>query len=341
MKDRMDENAATSIQEQAAEWFIRLHNGELTVAERYACLQWLKTSPVHIAELLRVCRMYSGMVAMELPLYYANKDTSTNVVELKPRNAAAPDATHRLSTWRGRIAAGVAVLIVALLFGNVAKVAWLERTLETKASEWRVFTLADGSVVRAGPRTELRHAFGDDRRLVHLTRGRAVFQVAKDPSRPFIVDADIALIKAIGTRFEVRHLNGGQVRVIVSAGSVDVVHGDGAGTQAVSLAANQKVVASSAGITLVPSADVERDLAWAGRWLEFADSTVREAVDEFNDLNRVQIVVAAELTELPVRGAFEADDPESFVQAVALATKSRVEHSEPDVLRLEPPQEQR
>jgi transmembrane sensor len=341
MTDRVDENAALSIQEQAAEWFIRWHSGEVTVAERYAYLQWLKTSPVHIAELLRVCQMYACIGAMKLPLYYTNEDTFTNVVEFKPRETTSSEETRGLATWRSRLAAGVAIFAVAVLFGGVAKVAWFDRTLETQPGEWQIFTLTDGTIVRAGPRTEMRHTFGDERRLVRLERGRAVFQVAKDPTRPFIVDAEFARIKATGTQFEVRHVDEEEIRVVVSEGSVDVVRGDGAGAEVVSLEKDQKVTVSSEGITPVEPSDVSRDLAWVGRWLDFREETVKEAVAEFNDMNDVQIVVSPQSLKRAVRGAFAADDPESFADALAARLEGRVDRSKPNVLRIETPGKQR
>ncbi|MGH8187233.1 MAG: FecR family protein [Steroidobacteraceae bacterium] len=341
MTDRIDESQAMSIHDEAAEWFIRWHNGEITVAERYAYLQWLKTSPVHIAELLRVCRMYSWLGAMKLPLYYTNEDTFTNIIELKPREATASEATRGLAAWRGRIAAGVALLAVAALFGSIAKVAWFDRTIETEPSEWRVFALADGSIVRAGPRTELRHTFGDDRRLVHLERGLAIFQVSKDPSRPFIVDAEFAQVTATGTQFEVNRRLGDEVRVVVSEGSVDVVHEHAGGTQVVSLTAGEKVSASRKGITPVQLADIARDLAWTEGWLMFERQTVSEAIDEFNHFTNVRIVVDPDLSERPVRGGFQANDPDSFADALASQTEGRVDRSKANVLRIEPAPERR
>lgn len=335
MTDRIDENAAMSIHEQAAEWFIRWHNAEVTVAERYAYLQWLKTSPVHIAELLRVCRMYSWLGAMKLPLYYTNEDTYTNVVELKAREATTSAATSGLAAWRSRLAAGIAILAVGVLLGGVAKLAWFDRTLETEAGEWHVFALSDGTIVQAGPRTELRHTFGEDRRLVRLARGLAVFQVSKDPSRPFIVDAELAQIKATGTQFEVNRVRGDRVRVIVSEGSVDIMRQHDGGAQVVSLSAAEMAFASREGITPARPADIVRDLAWTDGWLQFDEHTVEEAIDEFNHFTQVQIVVDPDLTERAARGRFRANDPESFAAALASQTQARVRRTEPGVLRIE------
>lgn len=44
---------------QAAEWFARLDAKALSRAEKTQYLNWLKTSPVHIAEMLRISRIHS------------------------------------------------------------------------------------------------------------------------------------------------------------------------------------------------------------------------------------------------------------------------------------------
>lgn len=47
-----------SIRDEAAQWLLRWHAGDLGVTERFEYVEWLKTSPVHIAETLRACRLY-------------------------------------------------------------------------------------------------------------------------------------------------------------------------------------------------------------------------------------------------------------------------------------------
>lgn len=65
-------------------------------------------------------------------------------------------------------------------------------------------TLADGTVIslNSGSRLEYPIAFGKDERRVRL-EGEAMFSVAKDPDKPFIVEADPCTVEALGTRFNV------------------------------------------------------------------------------------------------------------------------------------------
>src|SRR3546814_13586908 len=58
-------------------------------------------------------------------------------------------------------------------------------------------------------------------RQVELLAGRAKFDVAKDPQRPFTVAAGDKLVVAVGTSFSVELIDG-QVRVILYEGQVEV-----------------------------------------------------------------------------------------------------------------------
>ena len=112
MTDRIDENPPMSIPEQAAEWLLRWHCGDLSIAERFEYLQWLKTSPVHIAETLRMCRLYSWLENTKLKLFVTNEDSFSNVVELPPREreTVAARGADASACGRVRIAAGAAAI---------------------------------------------------------------------------------------------------------------------------------------------------------------------------------------------------------------------------------------
>src|SRR5678815_3230814 len=206
MTDRIDDNPTMmSIPEQAAEWLLRWHCGDLSIAERFEYLQWLKTSPVHIAETLRMCRLYSWLENTKLKLFITNEDSFSNVVELPPREreAMAARGVRAVGLWRVRIAAAAAAIALIAVLGFVAKVTWLDHSLQTQAGEWRSLPLSDGSSITAAPYTKLHHVIGDEQRLITLAQGRAVFRVAKDSSRPFLVDAGVVVVKATGTQFTV------------------------------------------------------------------------------------------------------------------------------------------
>ena len=128
-----------------------------------------------------------------------------------------------------------------------------------------------------------------------------MFEVVKDPARPFIVDAGGAIARAVGTRFGVDRRED-RVRVTVAEGKVAVVRGDQA-------AALEHAVDLSVAIALVqderveipmnaPTVPLHKEkvnstdaLAWASGQRDSATRTVGEAVQEFNRRNRLQLVV--------------------------------------------------
>jgi transmembrane sensor len=331
--ERTDEGTPLSLREHAAEWFLRLHAHDLSVHERFAYLQWLKASPVHIGETLQMCILYSVLYPMKKQLFFTNEDDVSNVIELATREDVAPPTRTR-NSWHVRALAVAIAIGLMLVGGTIATRAWLPSTIETQASEWRSLTLNDGSFVSVGPRTQLSDRFGRQQRLLSLSHGEALFQVAKDPSRPFIVEAGRAVVRATGTRFAVSHRES-DVVVTVEEGTVLV--SDRAGRSgSIALTAAQQLTVSGAWPAVVEHVDAARELAWSNRRLVFEDNTVAAAAEEFNRRNRVQIVVDPAFATEQVRGMFQADDPASFADSIARLKKGVVVRQSRDVISLQP-----
>lgn len=331
--ERIEAGTPSSIREHAAEWFLRLHAHDLNLAERFAYLQWLKASPAHIGETLQICILYSILYPMKKQLFFTNEDHLSNVVDLPSRDAAVAPTRTRAS-WHIRSFAVFAAIGLVLVGAAMASRAWLASTIETQASEWRSLTLDDGSFVSVGPHTQLRDRFGDRQRVLKLSQGEALFQVAKDPARPFIVEAGLAVVRATGTRFAVSRSEG-SVTVTVEEGRVLVTDGSGR-AGAVALTAAEQVTVADMWPPVVERVDATRELAWANRRLIFESDTVAGAAQEFNRRNRVQIVVDPALGSKQVRGSFHADDPVSFADFIAARMEGVVALQTRDVIRLQP-----
>lgn len=356
MEGSLHERAKLALSHEAAEWFVRLRDDRLGMRHRERNVRWLKQSPAHIAELLHIQQVYQALRAAKLdnrPLGPPGEPHS-NVVELLPRPVSpvpAPPSSSRIRFQAWKVAASVACVAVSLLLGFMVKVAWLDRTLETELGEWRTAALTDGSVVRIGPGSLLRVAFGDDRRTVRLIRGEAMFDVAKDPSRPFFVSSEMVGVLAIGTEFRVSR-RGGEDVVTVTEGTV-AVYRDGRdavrgrvpdapakiadATGGVALIAGEQVSVSKSRPAAKQKINVDNEIAWADGWLMYEDKTIAEVAGEFNRRNRVKIVVddpgIAERRLAFFRGI--ATDPESFVAALAADQGITIVRDEPGILRVE------
>jgi transmembrane sensor len=218
-----EDKAMQAISEQAAEWFIRLKDRDLGAAERRRYVHWLKQSPNHIAEFMRLARLYGRVKRAKLPTLLPEEES--NVIELAQHDLL-PAAQERRSGWFDvrKIGLAAAACCVALV-GVIATIASSSNTIATDAGEWRTVQLADGTIVSAGPNTLMQVDYSKELRRINLTRGEGMFKVTKDPSRPFIVNAGGAIARAVGTRFGVERRED-RIRVTVAEGKVAVVRGD-------------------------------------------------------------------------------------------------------------------
>lgn len=73
----------------------------------------------------------------------------------------------------------------------------------TRVGEQKQVELKDGSTVNMNTGTLMLVDINDGQRRVILERGEAIFDVAKDPSRPFSVELGSKTVEVLGTRFNV------------------------------------------------------------------------------------------------------------------------------------------
>ena len=173
-------------------------------------------------------------------------------------------------------------------------------------------------------------------REVRLLRGEALFHVAHDPSRPFLVSTDDAVVQAVGTQFDVYRRDDGTV-VAVLEGRVNVttaapapaasgsaaapVAGRGAPRAAAvrSLGASQEAQVSHEGsVSIREVNNVSDTVAWRERRLVFRDQTLEQIVGEFNRYRAHPIRLEGNgVSERVYTGVFDADDADSLLQVLA------------------------
>jgi ferric-dicitrate binding protein FerR (iron transport regulator) len=221
--------------EEAAGWFIEFRAGTLTGAAREEFLEWLRRSPEHIRAYLEISEAYvrlptsDAMSAQETERLIAQIDAriTDGVVRLSERVPRAPPAagpanslSARSTSWR---TFSLAASVLILVGGAVAVYVWSQRGLYTTgAGEERTVTLSDASRVQLNARTRLRVTYTDHTRDIQFLDGQALFQVAKDKTRPFIVHAGATSVRAVGTEFDVNRRSTGTT-ITVLEGRVAVV----------------------------------------------------------------------------------------------------------------------
>jgi len=154
--------------------------------------------------------------------------------------------------------------------------------------------------------------------------GEAHFRVAKNPARPFIVEATGVEVRAIGTAFNVR-VDSAAVEVLVTEGKVRIdepTRLDPAETSpALILNGGQQTLVAFAPLTPPPFVtnvapeQIRTALGWQIPRLQFFETPLADAVAEFNRHNRNRLLLAkGRIGSLPIGGTFRVDNPEGLVR---------------------------
>jgi transmembrane sensor len=198
----------------------------------------------------------------------------------------------------------------------LAATAWLFPVYATGPGEQRVVRLEDGSRLHLNVDSKVRLGFSGNQRRLTLARGEAFFEVAHDAARPFIVAADGAEIRALGTKFDVRAQRR-LLQVTLVEGQVEVQR-DGQ-PQTWTLRPDQSLTVPVGGEVRRTEADAARQVSWTTGRLSFHNTPLAEAAAEVNRYGGPKIVLAGEtLPRRQVSGYFDLGDTQSFVRGVSL-----------------------
>lgn len=194
----------------------------------------------------------------------------------------------------------------------------------TLVGERRSILLSDGSAVTLNTSSTLEVAYSATHRNVRLLGGQALFHVAKDTTRPFVVGAGDRLITATGTAFDVRVRDNGNLSVLLVEGRVIVepVRRKGLARLLPALAEEelepgQHFAVSPGGEETIQAADMERATSWSRGQLIFRDDPVGAAVAEMNRYSLTKILIAhSGIANLRISGVFGTGRTENFVAAL-------------------------
>jgi transmembrane sensor len=323
------------IADDAANWLVRRDRG-LSPAEQDEYLQWLRADPRHTEAVTQHAAALERM--MQLYEWQPGHDTTPNPDLFKASRSASAlrwARTNRL--WSGGLAAAAAGVIGFFVLQSPHDAAPVAVVPKSYLHVNERLALPDGSRIELKDGSKVVVQYSETERRVKLTGGEAHFTVWKDTSRPFIVDASGVEVRAVGTAFNVR-LEENTVEVLVTEGVVKVASSPeqmvGNLTHLSVVSQGERTVVSlnrtpDAAVVLpepVTIEEINRELAWQAPRLQFKETPLRDAVAEFNRLNREQIIIAdEELNSRRIGGTFRPDNVEGFIRSLDIALGIRAE----------------
>lgn len=198
----------------------------------------------------------------------------------------------------------------------------------TGVGEQRMLTLKDGTRIFLNTGTRLAVVESAGERRVRLDAGEAMFEVAKDPSRPFVVVSGDQQVVALGTSFVVRRepeqvtvtLLEGKVAVSESGASVAEI-GRNPLTQSATrtlLAPGQRLIFSKLSAPKIDEPILKEITAWRRGEVILDRTQLGDAAEEMNRYSEIKLVIEdPTIATIRVSGIFRAGDTARFARAVS------------------------
>ncbi|WCT79414.1 FecR family protein [Novosphingobium humi] len=300
--------------EEAADWLDDADSWDH--ARRAGFLDWLVRDPAHVEAARAVARVMDDPAATQalqaLPAFPAN-DIET------------PGRRHGRGRKAAAMAAGVAALALGLGAGwgawRLTPVAPPPQHFATGLGQDMASHLSDGSVLHLDPATTLDVRMSPGARRLHLAQGRALFEVAHAPERPFTVESGPMAVTAIGTVFSVDNSPAGQglrveqgrVRVVIEGLEQPLMVGAGQGLM---LDRADHVLRFTFRPDPVQAADPQ--------WLVADHERLDALVARLQRHSAAPLVLSPQLAGEPISGRYRSHDPLGSLRLIALAHGWRV-----------------
>ena len=307
----------------AADWHVRLRESPEDTDLQVEFDQWLHAAPRH-------GQAWSSVTSTMEIFRQAPEAWRAPVVtghERPRRRRSQPPRRYKRKLVYGAIAATGAW---AFLWPTISL--HLRADHVTGTGEIAHLRLADGSAVDLGPQSALAFETLGGKRTAHLLAGQALFDVRRDPSRPFSVEAGDVTTTVLGTRFDVRRLEKatsvavarGHVRVSVAAPSyrspTDLLAGDWIQIDAAGRERSGKDHAVMVG-------------SWARGEALAENRTIADVVDEVRPWFRGRIFLTdAKLGERRITGIYDVRQPEQALAMIVRPYGGRIRRITPWIM---------
>ncbi len=292
-----DERAADA----AAFWAAKIDGASLSPAERAELDAWLRANPRHRVLLSEYCQ-FSADLEQQLPALVA----SGAVVMPAPK----PESSRRRTWWLASALAAAAAVAVCVW---TIRPTHQSETVATSFAQRKSLRLPDGSRIELNARTSVLVDLRANERHVRMADGQAFFTVAKDPSRPFIVETPSGSVRVTGTVFDVQADPASELTVTLVEGSVLVSPGHALAPVALRPHEQLVVTGSSVAVSTLDEAAVENALAWREGFVVFDGTPLAKVLARFARHHGRSITATEASTQLRLTGRYNLDDLDAFL----------------------------
>jgi transmembrane sensor len=302
-------SSSSKLSKTAAKWFLRMQETTADSTERSQFEAWLMQSPQHQQEYATISDAWHGIDSL---------DELAKLAEAKQSNHQMTQQ-KRSKTIKNIMGAMSACFIVGFvgLVGHQQYQLWqasptLQLASQSKIAQIVTQTLDDGSQITLNASSQIQVTYYRNQRHIDLIKGEAIFNVEKDPNRPFIVETNTAKITVLGTRFAVNKLSN-IVRVSVDHGRVQV---ESKGKQS-------KLIIQNGQVAEIPNGQAVQPIdAQAADYFKFTTGTVvfnqapMAEIAEVLSRYRQKNVITQGHSPDKISAVFNVKDTETFINTL-------------------------
>lgn len=286
----------------AVQWYLTLHDAEVSREQREGWQRWLEARPEHASAWARIERLQRQLHGV-------------------PQDVALPVLSQMGIQRRHGLKLALLLAAGAATFGGY-RASPYSADFATRTGERRTVTLADGSSLELNTDTRVDIEFDTRQRLIHLRQGEIFISTASDATaRPLSVQTPHGRVLALGTRFDVR-LQPSFSTVSVQAHAVEVRPRDNPAL-AQRVEQGQALTFGSDVLGGLRSAAAE-DNAWTRGLLVAIDWRLDAFVQELARYRPGYLGCAGEVGGLRISGAFRLDDIDGVLANLPVSLPVRV-----------------
>ncbi len=292
--------------QQAANWLTRLHDEDVTDADRHAFNKWCAADPRHAVAVERMRGLWG----------------SFDTVPAKPARVALNRAFAPRRP-RGTQVAGLVGVLLCGWFGLEHLPVWMADQ-RTSVGERRQIALADGSQLQLNSNSAVDVKFDGHQRVIELLQGELWVEVAKDAQRPFVVRTNQGTATALGTRYLVKRAEDGTTVVTVIESSV-AVKGDA--SDGVKVSAGQRSILDHGRAQPAQAIGASDPDAWTRGLLKVNDQPLADVLQTLASYRHGMLRFDPQaLQNLRVSGVFKLDDTAGALASLADNLPIQVEY---------------
>lgn len=329
---------SAEIEAAAAAWFARRESGDWSAADQAQLEAWIDSSTAHRIAFIRIVAAWdragrlkalgAGVPPGTIPRRDAwgfaplskvpapelgagpSMDSIPDVRAPSPRFLRFPQFSPRVRAIAAMLVAGIAAGTLWHFSTNHSNF------YRTQIGALATVPLSDGSKVTLNTNSQIHVELNPTMRRIELDQGEAFFEVSKDAARPFVVDIADKRVIAVGTQFSIRRDNN-DLRVFVTEGRVRIERrGVSSKAAATQLAAGSEARTAQTGVLIdqpTPT-QVEQLLIWRSGYIMFRDTTLADAVADFNRYSAHKIVIEdPAIAGIRIGGNFRSGDVDAFL----------------------------